>query len=104
MAVHDSPELVVTDNPERARYEILVDGDLGGYAAYRDNNGRRVFIHTVVDPDYEGHGVGSTLAQRALDDVRAKGLRATPRCRFIAAYIDRHPTYADLVAEGSSGP
>jgi hypothetical protein len=104
MADHDARELIVTDNPEQSRYEIFVDGDLAGYAAYREDPGRRVFTHTRIDPDYEGQGVGSTLAARVLDDVRAKGVRAVPRCPFIAAYIERHPEYADLVRERSSGP
>ena len=58
--------------------------------------GKRVFTHTSVDPDYEGHGVGSALARAALDDVRAHGISIVARCPFIAGYIDRHPEYADL--------
>jgi len=104
MADHDARELTVTDNPAQSRYEIFVDGDLGGFAVYRDDSGRRVFTHTRIDPDYEGQGVGSTLAERALDDVRAKGMGAVPRCPFIAAFIERHPEYADLLPAGSSGP
>jgi predicted GNAT family acetyltransferase len=33
-----------------------------------------------------------------LDDVRERGLSVTVYCRFAAAYIQRHPEYADLVA------
>jgi uncharacterized protein len=89
--------ITVHDNPEQRRYEVFVDGDLGGFSAYRDEPGRRVITHTKIDPDYEGHGVGSALARGALDDVRARGLAVGPRCPFIAAYIERHPQYADLV-------
>ena len=42
-------------------------------------------------------GVASHLAQVALDDARAQGLRVIPRCPFVADYIARHPEYADLV-------
>jgi len=31
------------------------------------------------------------------EDVAVRGLRVTPQCPFIAAYIKRHPAYADLV-------
>jgi predicted GNAT family acetyltransferase len=92
-----TPDISVQDNPKRSRYEVLVDGDLAGYSAYRDVAGRRVFTHTTIDPDYEGHGVGSALARAALDDVRTRGLPIIARCPFIAGYIDRHPDYADLV-------
>lgn len=101
-----APDIRVRNNPDRSRYEAYVDGDLAGYAAYRDDAHGRVFTHTSIDDDYEGHGVGSVLVRAALDDVRAHGLSVVARCPFVAAYIDRHREYTDLVAgaEGPSGP
>ncbi|RBY74727.1 GNAT family N-acetyltransferase [Geodermatophilus sp. TF02-6] len=91
-------ELTVRDVPESDRYEVR-DGDrVLGLAAYRRDGDRVVFTHTEVDPGAEGSGVGGTLARGALDDVRARGLRAVPRCSFIRGWIERHPDYADLVA------
>ena len=87
----------VTDNPAEHRYEAHLDGALAGFAQYRDGPGRRIFTHTEVDPAFEGHGVGGALASAALDDVRRIGLTVVPQCPFIAAYIERHPEYADLV-------
>jgi predicted GNAT family acetyltransferase len=94
----DGPDIRVTDNPDEQRYEVLVDGALGGFAQYRLRPGRIVFTHTEVDDAYEGHGLGSTLVRTALDDVRARGLLVTPMCPFVRAYIDQHPEYQDLVA------
>jgi uncharacterized protein len=92
------PSIDVTDNPKRRRYEARIDGALAGFAAYDLAGERIVFTHTEVDPQYEGRGVGSALAQFALDDVRAEGTRrVVPRCPFIKGWIDRHPDYADLV-------
>jgi len=94
----DEPVTVrVSDNPKRRRYEAYVDGVLAAYATYGLTPGGITFVHTMTEPAYEGHGVGSRLAEAALDDARARGLRVTPRCPFIAAYIERHPAYADLV-------
>ena len=87
----------VQNNPEANRYEIRVDGDLAGFAAYHLSPGRIVFTHTEVDDAYEGRGVGSALAKGALDGARQDALQVTPRCSFIAAYVDRHPEYQDLV-------
>ncbi|HUG48836.1 MAG TPA: GNAT family N-acetyltransferase [Candidatus Limnocylindria bacterium] len=87
----------VRDNPEASRFEIHFDGNLAGFSAYIVRPTRLVFTHTEVDEALEGRGLGSKLAQGALDDVRRRGLRITPRCPFIAAYIRRHPEYADLV-------
>ncbi|MGH8860436.1 MAG: GNAT family N-acetyltransferase [Jatrophihabitantaceae bacterium] len=91
-------QISVRDNPGAARYEAFVDGVPAGFAAYRDQPGRRVFTHTKVDPDFEGHGVGGALARSALDDVRAKGLAVVPRCPFISGWIAHHREYADLIA------
>jgi predicted GNAT family acetyltransferase len=87
----------VADAPDHHRYEARVDGELAGVAEYRDRRDQRVFLHTEVT--LEGRGVGGALARGALDDVRARGMRAVPKCPFIAAWIRRHPDYLDLVPE-----
>ncbi len=92
-------EFTVRDVPEAGRFEIR-DGDrVLGVATYRRQGDQVVLTHTEVDPDQEGSGVGSALARGALDDVRARGLRAVPCCSFIRSWIERHPDYADLVDE-----
>lgn len=94
----ERPEVQVTDNAAAGRYEAHVNGALAGYIRYRELPGEIVLIHTEVDDEYEGQGVGSRLVAGALDDVRARGLFVTPLCRFASAYIDRHPEYEDLLA------
>jgi len=91
-------DVEVRDNPEQSRYEARVDGELAGFSEYHLTRSSIVFTHTEVFDEFEGHGVGSTLAQGALDDVRAKGERnVVPVCPFIHGFIDDHPEYADLV-------
>ena len=92
-------EIRIADNPAERRYEAHLGERLAGFAEYRAMPGRIVFIHTEVLPEFEGRGVGSRLAAGALDDVRARGLGMTPKCPFIAAYVRRHPQYADLIRE-----
>ncbi len=92
-------ELTITDVPEAGRYEARAGDRVLGQANYQRRGDQVVFTHTEVDPDAEGDGVGSSLVRGALDDVRAHGLRAVPRCSFVRAWIDRHPEYADLLAE-----
>jgi hypothetical protein len=94
----EADAVVVVDVPEARRYEVRVGGTVAGFTAYRPVQGRIIFTHTEISPDYEGRGLGSRLAAGALDDVRSRGLLVTPLCPFIAAYIGRHPEYADLVA------
>ncbi len=91
-------DVQVTNNEAEKRYEARVDGRLAGSAYYDTADDLIVFTHTEVDDDYEGQGVGSTLARAALDDVRADGRRkVVPRCPFIKGWIDRHPDYRDLL-------
>jgi predicted GNAT family acetyltransferase len=90
-------ELTVTDRPDAGRYEVRAGDRVLGLAAYQRRGEQVVFTHTEVDPDAEGSGIGSTLVRGALDDVRARELRAVPLCPFVRAWIDRHPDYADLV-------
>jgi hypothetical protein len=87
----------IFDNPAKERYEAQVDGAVAGKAMYELKPGRIVFLHTEVDPAYEGRGIGSLLAKDALDDARAKGLRVIARCPFFARYIREHPEYQDLL-------
>lgn len=92
-------ETTVKDNPDLGRFEAYVDGALAGFAAYRLSGGHIVFTHTEVDDAYEGQGVGGALARGALDQVRAAGEHdVVAMCPFIAAWIERHPDYQDLVA------
>ena len=87
----------VRDDPERERFEARLDGELAGFSEYRSKPGLIAFIHTEVDPRFEGHGVGSALIAGALDEVRDRGLDVLPFCPFVKAYIEKHPEYGDLV-------
>jgi predicted GNAT family acetyltransferase len=87
---------VVRNDEAQSRYEIRVDDEVAGFISYRTAEGGLVMVHAEVDPEWEGHGVGTTLAAGALGDVRARGLRVRPDCPFVAEFIDKHPEYADL--------
>ena len=91
----------VRDQPEKSRYEILVDGTVAGFAPYRRGEDRITVVHTEVDDAYEGQGLGSVLVRHVLDEARAAGLAVLPSCPFTAAWIKRHPEYLDLVPEGA---
>jgi predicted GNAT family acetyltransferase len=90
--------LEVVDNAESARYEVLLDGESVGFAAYHHTADGVLLPHAEVRPELNGQGIGSELAKGALDDIRRQGLRAVPLCPFIVDYVRRHPEYNDLVA------
>jgi uncharacterized protein len=87
----------IHDVPNRRRYEASLDGSLAGFLAYEPGDGRLTIVHTEVDPAFEGHGIGSSLARYALDDARSRGLRVTVLCPFVTSWLRRHREYVDIV-------
>jgi predicted GNAT family acetyltransferase len=87
----------VVDDSASGRFEILVDGQVAGFAAYQRTSSALLFTHTEIDSRYEGRGLGSTVARAALDAARNQRSSVLPFCPFIRDYIQRHPEYLDLV-------
>jgi len=85
------------NNTDRHRYELVADDKVVGFVDYAVSGDTVIFQHTEVEPGHEGKGYGSTLAKQALDDVVANNRKILVRCRFIAAYVNRHPEYASAV-------
>jgi predicted GNAT family acetyltransferase len=86
----------VRNNTALNRYEVDADGHTA-YANYRLSPGIVTFVHTEIPAELSGHGIGSTLARGALEDVRRQGLKVVSKCPFIGAYIAKHPEFSDLV-------
>jgi hypothetical protein len=89
---------VVNDSDEK-RYEVFADGRRAGMVEYRVEPGTISFVHTEIDSEFEGEGLGSTLVRHVLDDARARRLRVQPLCSFVRHYIAEHGEYLDLVPD-----
>ncbi|HZD22826.1 MAG TPA: GNAT family N-acetyltransferase [Acidimicrobiia bacterium] len=87
----------IWDDTDNNRYRIEVDGKPAGMAVYHLRGGMHIFVHTVVDKEFSGRGLGTKLVKYALDDVKQNGGRILPLCPLFAAYIKRHSEYDDLV-------
>ena len=98
-----TPELDVRDNMESLCYDALIDGEVIGTVVYEYSGPRIVFLHTIVDPEFRGRGIGTTLVAAALDDVRARGLKLSNYCAFVSEFIGGHPQYADLLDSSHPG-
>jgi hypothetical protein len=97
MAVTERIE--VADAPGRNRYELSINGDVVGYTAYHARPGLVAFVHTEVDEQFQGRGVGDQLIRYALEDARARGLAVLPFCPFVKAFIERHREFEALVPD-----
>lgn len=90
----DAPN--VTNDTAAHRFEVSLDGETA-FAEYRLTEGGMVLPHTVVPEAFEGRGVGGALARAALGYARDHGLKVSPTCTFMAAYIAKRPETHDLV-------
>ena len=90
-------ELEILDVPDRRRYEVRVGTRIVGHARYARSGQTITLVHTEVDPDQEGKGIGSRLAAAVLGDVIGQDLAVVVRCPFIAAYVRRHPAGYPMV-------
>jgi predicted GNAT family acetyltransferase len=93
-------QITVADNAERERYEIRADGRLAGFLRYRLRPGLIELVHTEINDEFEGRGLGSQLISFALNDARERGRAVLPICPFVNDYIQRHQQYTELVPEG----
>jgi predicted GNAT family acetyltransferase len=95
MSVH-ADTLEIHHDPAASRFEIHFKENIAVLEYIRGER-TLIFTHTGVPPALEGQGIGSRLARAGLDYARTNRLSVVPLCSFIAAFIQRHPEYHDLL-------
>jgi predicted GNAT family acetyltransferase len=86
----------IVHNESQGRFEHIVDGRICELD-YQLDGQRMSIMHTVVPPELGGKGIAALLNRAALDTARDRGWRVEPVCSYTAAFIERHPEYADLL-------
>ena len=86
----------IAHDPNGQRFHTSVDGH-EAFLEYALDGGVLVIRHTEVPEQIGGRGIAGALVQAALAHARGQGLNVSPRCAYAAAYMRRHPEYADLV-------
>lgn len=90
----------VRHDAERSRFVIDL-GDGEAVLEYSRMDGDTLdYRSTRVPPSHRGEGIAGRLATAALEYARGQGLQVVPSCSYVEGFIDRHPEYADLVANG----
>lgn len=89
--------MTVSDNAAKNRFELLDDERVVGWVDYRLAGGSVIVVHTEIANGNERRGLGSVLVRGMLDQLEAGGKTVIPMCPFTAAYLKRHPEYADVV-------
>ena len=83
-------DLNIENNALASRFELPVKGGLA-VLDYRIAGDTIFLLHVEVPASEQGRGIASRLSKAALYFSRDRGLKAVPRCPFIAAYMRRHP-------------
>lgn len=78
-------------------FTITVDGQTAGIAAFADRGNRRVFVHTEVGDAFQGRGLATILVNEAVKSTKADGLRVVAVCPMVAAFLDKHKEFDDIV-------
>jgi uncharacterized protein len=86
------------DDTDQGRFELYRDGELVGWL-YRTHlkPNRYALLHTEVDPRHQHQGVAGAMVRRVLDEIRARTGTITVICPFVADYLSRNLTDADLI-------
>jgi uncharacterized protein len=79
----------VTDNPQRERFELRVDGSLVGIADYQRDREVITFTHTEIDAEQRGRGLAAVLVGAALEASAAADLTVVPVCPYVRDFIER---------------
>jgi len=87
----------VRENTQEHRFERPIHDDAMAALYYRVADGKLVFVHVEVPTEFSGLGIGTELAQGALDIVRKSGRKAILKCPFMSQFYITHPEYRDVV-------
>ena len=88
-------DLEITNNESERRFEVSINGLLSKLDYLQDKD-TFVITHVGVQPELRGLGVAGKLTQAGLEFAKSKSLRVIPMCSYAAAFIRRHPEYAEL--------
>ena len=90
-------QLDISHDPVAHRFAVQVEG-ARCVLDYALAGGVMTITHTEVPSAVGGRGVAGELVRTALDAARAEGWKVRPACSYAAAWMERHPDYAELRA------
>ena len=94
----DLAKLEVTHNEAEQRFETWIDGYLSKLDYIRDGK-NFVITHVGVSPELRGQGIAGKIVEVGLEYAKENSLRVVQMCSYAAAYIRKHPEYAELTRQ-----
>ncbi len=78
------------------RFELQHDGKTA-YLEYTIAGNVLGLVHTEIPKELRGRGLSSELTKSALEWARENHMKVDVICPSVAAYLERHKEYSDLV-------
>lgn len=87
----------VQHKPDEGRFVLTVRDQEAELLYNRIDHTILEYSHTFVPPELRGSGAGGKIVRAALDYAREEGYSVRPTCSFVAAFIERHPEYKEIL-------
>lgn len=92
-------EFTVTEDADIGRFVLARDGEMVGYASFREQGAAVVVPHVETLHEYRGQGYADRLMEGIIERLRASGRTIVPLCPFAATYLRDHPEHGDLLQQ-----
>ncbi|MFE9725747.1 GNAT family N-acetyltransferase [Streptomyces sp. NPDC005794] len=92
----------IQDDREHGKLVAYEDGTAVGYIAYfamYPEPGALVAVHTVVEPEHEGKGIGGALVRAFYATAAREGVPVVPFCPYVVRWAQSHPEEAPEAPE-----
>ncbi len=87
--------------PNKQKFELKIGTSEAAILSYRQRGDLFHFDHTFVPPELRGKGAAAQITNYALLEARRLGWKVIPDCSYVENYIEKHPEFKNLLAEGS---
>lgn len=86
-------------HPEQHRFVVLQDG-LEAELVYQleSDHGPLIVEHTHVPDAWRGQGIAALLMGACVAHAIEHGMKIVPRCSYAAAFLGKHPEFAEKVS------
>jgi predicted GNAT family acetyltransferase len=82
----------------KGKWMALSFGDEAGEMTYSVSGDDKIIIdHTVVNPKYQGQGIGAKLLEAAVSYVKAHDLKIIPLCPYVKSRFDKDSELQNLL-------
>ncbi len=88
----------MSENAGRGRLYVELEDGAAAELNYRVAAGVMAIYRTYTPENARGRGIAGALTERAVELARDRELKIVPECPYVAAWFERHPAQADILA------